>query len=156
MERNAVDKSFSFQACVHVAFPNASWSDSNSEQMQMEFMWSSIYCEPRQSEMLKTVNHELLSSKWTQCFTLTNPTCTYFIKLQALWYDNHSKSYCDYRFISMNQTALILYLPKSYDLTTPNWSCYSPKLLPTVATDISYFFLVTRPMRSNSQLSANN
>ncbi len=72
--------------------------------------------------------------------TFNNAACIYFIKLQALWYDNHTKSYCDYGCISMNHAALILYLLKSYDLTTPNLSSYSLKLLPSVATYISDFF----------------
>lgn len=63
-----------------------------------------------------------------------------FILLNCRFCDNHTKSYCDYGFISMNHAALILYLLKSYDLTTPNLSCYSLKLLPTVAKDISDFF----------------
>lgn len=63
-----------------------------------------------------------------------------FILLNCRLCDNHTKSYCDYGCISMNPTALILYLLKSYDLTTPNLSSYSLKLLPSVATYISDFF----------------
>ncbi len=45
------------------------FSNACYKRCKLEFVWRSIYCEPSFSEKLKTLDHELLESKRTQCLT---------------------------------------------------------------------------------------
>ncbi len=76
---------------MHVVFPNA--------------------CNNKQSETLKTPDHELIMCKKEHSAMLYSETCStyiYLIKSQPLQVNNRTKSFCDFGFVSIHRAALLM------------------------------------------------
>ncbi len=89
---------------MRVAFLNAHYKRlKRTTHVEMEFVWSIIYCELSPTKTLKTLNHELLIYKWTQCHaSLQNTKHLLFIKL------NSSLSFHNIGLVVISRSALLI------------------------------------------------